>query len=295
MTGLVAAPFTPMQEDGSLALDRIAAYATHLRESGLAGIFVNGTTGEGYSLSTRERIATAEEWIRHQTDSFRVMVHVGAESITDARELASHAQSTGAHAIGAMTPVFFKPTLDLMVRWCADIIEAAPATPFYYYHMPGMTGASFSVPELLERAARELPGFRGVKYTHNDMMEYRLCAAVADGRFDMLFGRDEILLSALVLGAKGMVGSTYNFAMPLFHNLMTAFESGRLVEADAIQHRVMELVQILIANGGGVVCGKAMMRGVGLDLGPCRLPNPRLSREQATAAVEAARRIGVFG
>lgn len=294
MVGCVAAPFTPMRADGSLDLEKIDAYANHLASSGVAGVFVNGTTGEGYSLSLEERRAAAERWARHQTESFRVMIHVGAESVTDARAMAGHAAEIGAHGIGAMSPVFFKPDLDEMIGWCAEIASAAPHLPFYYYHMPGMTGASFSVVRLLERAATELPSLRGVKYTHNDMMEYRLCRAVADGRFDILFGRDEILLSALVLGARGMVGSTYSYAMPIFHRLVSAFDSGNLEEADAIQRRVMDLVQILIANGGGVVCGKALMRGVGLDLGPCRLPNPRICDEDANAAVDAARTLGVF-
>jgi N-acetylneuraminate lyase len=284
-----------MHPDGSVDLEKIDAYAKHLAESGVSGVFVNGTTGEGYSLSGRERRDTAERWVRHQSGEFRVMVHVGAESIEEARSLARHAQEIGAHGIGAMSPVFYTPNLDAMIRWCARLTEAAPDLPFYYYHMPDMTGAAFSVVDLLERAAAELPTLRGVKYTHNDLMEYRLCAGLADGRYDMLFGRDEILLGALALGATGMVGSTYNYAMPLYHRLTESYRSGRSDEADAIQHTVMQLVRILAANGGGISCGKAMMTGVGLDLGPCRVPNPTLPPHAAEAAVAEARELGAFG
>ena len=292
--GFVAAPFTAMNHDGSLNLEVIPAYARHLAENGIAGAFVNGTTGEGYSLSVAERIAAAEAWIAHRPAGVSIIVHVGAESIVDAKNLAKHAEQTGADAIGAMAPVFFRPGLDALVAYCAEIASAAPSLPFYYYHIPSMTGAAVAVLPLLERAAVEIPTFRGVKFTHNDLMEYGLCRSFENERFDMLFGRDEILLSALVLGAKGMVGSTYNYAMPVFNSVLAAFDEGRPTDAAEAQKKAMSLVQILARNGG-LSAGKALMSGVGLEMGPCRAPNRSLDARTTERIVAEARAIGVFG
>ena len=293
--GFVAAPFTAMHPDRGINIDLIPAYAAHLVATGVAGVFVNGTAGEGYSLTRQERMATAEVWVRSAAGKLRVIVHVGAESVVDATALAAHAEDIGADAIGSMAPVFFKPDVDGLIAYCAGIAAAAPALPFYYYYMPSMTGSFLPVVDFLVRSADRIPTLRGVKYTHYDLMDFKRCAALSGGRFDLLFGRDEILLSALVLGAGGMVGSTYSYAMPLFSELLAAYRAGRLPEASAIQERVMRMVGILERNGGGVAAGKALMAGVGLELGPLRLPNRSVESAAAAKAIDEARELGVFG
>ncbi|MFW5738683.1 MAG: dihydrodipicolinate synthase family protein, partial [Spirochaetota bacterium] len=277
-SGFVAAPFTPLAADGSLEVSSVGRYAEHLIASGVSAVFVNGTTGEGYSLSVEERKRMVEAWMQYRGEALRVIAHVGAESIRDATELARHASASGVDAIGAMSPVFFKPDLDAMIGWCRSIAAAAPEIPFYYYHIPSLSGAAFRVFDLLERVEHDVPSFRGVKFTHDDLMDLGLSLAVDDGRYDILFGRDEMLLSALALGAKGMVGSTYNYAMPVYRELVRAYEAGEAEAAIEAQRRAARLVGILNAHGGGLVCGKAMMHGVGLDLGPCRVPNRTIGR-----------------
>jgi N-acetylneuraminate lyase len=56
---LIAAPFTALDPDGALALEKVEEQAGALAESGLGGAFVCGTTGEGASLSTEERVRLA--------------------------------------------------------------------------------------------------------------------------------------------------------------------------------------------------------------------------------------------
>src|SRR5947207_6486975 len=93
LTGLIAAPFTPMHADGSINLPMVATLAKSLSESGVAGAFVCGTTGEGISLSTEERLQLAEAWVRGTPRPLHVIVHVGHQSVIESRRLAAHAQS----------------------------------------------------------------------------------------------------------------------------------------------------------------------------------------------------------
>ena len=83
--GLVAAPFTPFNPDGSLHLEAIAPYARHLREVGVVGAFICGTTGEGASLTTAERRLVAERWVAVAPAGLRVLVHVGHTSLDESR------------------------------------------------------------------------------------------------------------------------------------------------------------------------------------------------------------------
>ena len=293
--GFIAAPFTPFAPDGALDLDTIDAQADMLGRNGLAGAFICGTTGEGVSMSEFERMAVAERWTSAAPDGFKVIVHVGQDSISAARALAAHAQQVGAWGIGAMSPCFFKPaSVEILLEWLAELGDAAPEMPLYFYHIPSMTGVSFPMVELLEAAAGRIPNLAGIKYTWEDLMDYQLCRRVAGGRFDMLFGRDEILLSALALGATGAIGSTFNYAPGLYLNIVAAFNAGDLETARGLQDRSMDLVRVLARHGGGVRCGKTIMKLAGLDCGPCRPPLAEVSEAECSAIRADLERIGFF-
>lgn len=75
--GLIDAPFTPMLPDGEVNYEPIQAYADLLARNGLKGVFINGSSGEGYLLSDEERMKLAEKWITAVPKDFKVIVHVG--------------------------------------------------------------------------------------------------------------------------------------------------------------------------------------------------------------------------
>ncbi len=294
ITGLVAAPFTAFHADGSLHLDKIEYQAESLFLSGVGGAFVCGTTGESLSLTVAERMAVAERWAAAAPDGLAVIIHVGHPCTEDAKALAAHAQKIGAWAIGAMAPCFFRPAgVDDLVAWCAEVAAAAPELPFYYYHIPSMTGVSFPAADVLERGAGCIPTLAGAKFTYENLMDYQRCLALRDGRFDMLFGRDEILLSALVLGAKGAVGTTYNFAAPAYRRVIEAFERGDLAAARAEQLRAVEMIQTLLRHGG-LPAFKAVMKMIRVDCGPVRPPLRDLTLEERHHLHQDLERIGFF-
>jgi N-acetylneuraminate lyase len=193
--GLIAAPFTPMHADSSINLGAIEGYAQHLRRHGVVGAFVCGTTGEAMSLTLDERMSVAEKWIEKAPKDLRVIVHVGHTTLGDCRRLASHAQSIGADSISCMAPFFFKPTsAEGLVQWCQQVASAAPELPFYYYHIPSMTGVSIAVFEFLKIACDRIPTLVGVKFTYEDLDDFKRCLDFRSGKYDLLFGRDERLL-----------------------------------------------------------------------------------------------------
>ena len=277
--GLIAAPFTAMDEEGNIDLELIEKQAELLYHNGVKGAFVCGTTGESLSLTHAERKNVAARWVQVAPADFKVIVHVGHTCLPECRSLAAHAQQIGAWGIGAMGPCFFKPeTVDDLVAFCAEIAAAAPHLPFYYYHMPAITGVAFPMIDFLEKAASRIPTLAGIKYTNENLMDYQACRLFQPQRYDMLFGRDEILLSALVLGARGAVGSTYNFAAPLYYQIIEAFEKGNLPRAQSLQTRSMDMVRVLQnVKGSFLAAGKAVMKYVGIDCGPVRLPLQNLA------------------
>ncbi|MBN1490756.1 MAG: dihydrodipicolinate synthase family protein [Phycisphaerae bacterium] len=283
--GLVAAPYTAMHADGNVNLDRIEQQAEALLRDGVRAAFVCGTTGEGMSLSVEERLAVAKRWTEVAGKDLDVIVHVGHNALTDCKTLAAHAKKVRAAAVAAMAPPFFKPScVGDLVTFCRDISAAAAGVPFYYYHIPSMTGVSFAMADFLEAAADRIPDLAGIKYTYEDLMDFERCRMIDDGRFDMLFGRDELLLCGLALGARGAVGSTYNFAAPIYHKLIAAFNAGDLATARQQQRYSIELITLIARFAGSFLpTAKTLMQFIGVDCGPVRPPLRNLTPEQREA------------
>ncbi len=289
-SGLIAAPFTPFQADGALALEAIPQQATQLVADGVSGAFVCGSTGEGASLTMTERKQVAEAWINSAPTDLPVIVHVGHTAVAESCELARHAAESGAAAFAAYAPHYFKPgSIEDLVRCCETIAAAAPALPFYYYHIPSMTGIGLSCEAFLTAAHERIPNLAGIKFTHENLMEYLACLRFAEGRYDILFGRDECLLAALALGAQGAVGSTYNYIAPIFNELRAAYAAGDLDQARALQEKANRIIQLMIDHGGQAA-GKVIASLRGVDLGPVRAPLRPLTPAQKDllkAALEA--------
>src|SRR5258707_8662497 len=239
LTGLIAATHTPFNADGSLNLSIIDKQAAHLLANRITAAFIGGTTGESSSLTLDERRALTERWCAVTRGSaLRVIVHAGSNCLEDAKALAAEAEKLGAAAVAAIAPCYFKPRdAKALVDCMAAIAGAAPALPFYYYEIPSLTGVTISPSEFLSIAAERIPNLAGLKFTGNNLMEYQLCLNFRDGAFDVLFGFDEMLLAALAMGARGAVGSTYNFAAPVYRRMMEAFHKGDLARARQEQFR----------------------------------------------------------
>lgn len=293
--GLVAATHTPFKPDGSLNLAIVEKQAAHLLKNNLTLAFIGGSTGESHSLSLEERRALAQRWSEvARGTTLKVIVHVGANCLADARALAAQAEQLGAAAISALAPSYFKPrALDTLIACAADIAAAAPHTPFYFYDIPVLTGVSFSMPEFLEKAPARIPTLAGLKFTNPDLMAYLQCLQAGGGRWDVPWGIDEWLLGALATGARGAVGSSYNFAAPLYQGLVAAFERGDLAAARAAQHRSTQLIALL-ARQGYMGAAKATMTMLGVDVGPARLPNATPAPEQVRQLRGELETLGFF-
>jgi N-acetylneuraminate lyase len=293
-TGLVAATFTPMHDDGSLWLERCGPTVDFLKRSGIRALYVVGSTGEGVSLTVAERRAAADAFVRAARGKLPVIVQVGHTSLAEARELAAHAQSIGADAVSAVPPFYFKPTTAANLADCmAQIAGGAPKLPFYYYHIPSITSVGLDLVEFIRIARDCVPGFAGIKYTAPTVHEYQACVAEAGDDLDIFWGVDEMLLCGLAVGAHGAVGSTYNYAAPVYVNILDAFHRGDVEAARLWQGRSVEMIRRIL-SAGGLAAQKAVMKLIDQDCGPTRLPLTPLLKEDIDRMAARLREIGYF-
>ena len=267
--GLIDAPFTPFYENGEVNYEPIAAYAKLLENNGLKGVFINGSSGEGYMLTEEERMKLAEKWVEVAPKGFKVIVHVGSTCVKTSRNLAAHAQKIGAWGIGAMATPFPKiGRVEELVKYCEEIACGAPQLPFYYYHIPAFNNAYLSMVEFLKAVDGRIPNFAGIKYTYESLYEYNQCRLYKDGKFDMLHGQDETILPCLAMGgAQGGIGGTTNYNGRALVGILEAWEAGDLEKARELQNFSQEVINVICNYRGNIVGGKRIMKLIGLDLG----------------------------
>ena len=283
--GLVCAPFTAFDELGNVDLGKVAEQARFYKNNGVSGVFACGTTGEGSSLTMPEKKALFEEWSKQRDGGFAVIGFLGGTSVGDCIELARHAQSVGLDAVAMTAPYYQRPaTVKDLALTIAQVASAVPEMPFYFYHIPVLTKVAFPMIRLLEEVDSLVPNFAGIKYTDENMMDFQLCLEFKNRKYNIRWGRDEMLLEALSIGSDAFIGSTYGYMAPLYHAITEAFQAGDIKMAAALQFEAVRLISLLDKYGSGT--GKAFMRAAGLDLGPCRRPLNTLEGERYQAFLQ---------
>jgi N-acetylneuraminate lyase len=174
------------------------------------------------------------------------------------------------------------------------ISQAAPELPFYYYHIPGLNGINLSVIDLLKYADENIPNFTGVKYTHDNMYEFDQCFRFRNYKYDLLHGLDETYLSGLSYGCSSGVGGTYNHCFGLYRNMKKAFDNGDMSGARELQHQSHVFINVLLKYRGNIMGGKRMMKFLGIDCGPNRLPLQNITNEEEESMKNELEEIGFF-
>ena len=294
--GLIDAPFTPFYENGEVNYEPIPAYAAMLQKNGMQGVFINGSSGEGYMLTDEERMKLAETWVAAAPEGFKVIVHVGSCCVKASRKLAEHAQKIGAWGVATMAPPFPKiGRIEELVKYIEEIACGAPNLPFYYYHIPAFNGAFLPMVKLLEAVDGRVPNFAGIKYTFESIYEYNQCRMYKNGKFDMLHGQDETILPSLAMGgAQGGIGGTTNYNGKELAGIIDAWKAGDLELARERQNFSQEVINVICRYRGNIVGGKRIMKLIGLDLGKNRTPFQNMTDEEEAAMKAELEAINFF-
>lgn len=294
LKGLVAATYSPMKKDRSINLDIIPKYGEYLKNNNVKGAFVNGSTGDFVSLSTNERKQYIDAWSANKPKDFYLINHVGHTSLQEAMDLTRHSANK-VDAISTLAPFYYNlPSVDKLVSFCSKVAACAPNVPFYYYHIPVLTGADFSMVKFLELASKEIPNLRGIKFTNNNLIDYKYCKNFNDSAYNILFGIDELFLAGSSFGAEGWVGSTYNHLAPLYTAIYDAFSKNDTKLAASLQAKSMKFVDILNARGGYNGAAKSFMKVLGVNCGPSRFPHVTLSDAQLDEVVKELKAKGIM-
>ncbi|KAG5874038.1 hypothetical protein JTB14_008000 [Gonioctena quinquepunctata] len=281
--GLCAPVFTVFRNDMSVDVDIIPKYAKFLADKGVDGVLVHGTSGEGMSMTVKERKSVVEEWAKAvKSTKQHLMVQVGGCPLPDVLDLAKHAESVGADSLLCLPELYFKPsTPKQLINYLKVVGEAAPKTPLLYYHIPAWTGVNINMVQFMNEAAGVLPTFQGIKYTSNDLDGGAAALKANNGKYAVFLGADTLIAGAAVLGFDSVIATTLNIVPHLALNIIKAVKENKILEARSLQNQLSTACTIITKDGAWVPTMKVGMNLVTpINVGKARPPLDNLTEAQ---------------
>lgn len=260
------------------AIERLVGY---LSKSGIRGLYVGGSTGEGLLQTVQERKQVLEAVAAASKGTLQIIAHVGAITTKESVELAVHAEQVGVEAISAIPPFYYRHSEQAVKKHWMAMIEAANL-PFIIYHIPSATGFALSNSLFSQMAAHEQ--VVGLKITTPSSYELQQFKRLGGDNFVVFNGPDEQYLAGRVMGACGGIGGTYGAMPELFVKIESCYQAGDMAEAARWQFRVNEIISDMLSVPVYAAL-KHIIKMRGIDIGEPRLPIEPLGQEHM-AAVE---------
>ena len=293
MAGAYSAMYTPFfragEKEGQLneeAIERLVEYGV---KTGLTGMYLTGSTGEGFLLSTDERKRVFSRAVRAAKGRLKLIAHVGCLNTADACDLARYAAKIGIDWVSSVAPVYFGQCFEAAYDHYKTISEATDL-PFMVYSVLGKL-----VPDQAVKFF-DLKNVHGMKYTGRDYFELGSLRRKLSKPAIFFAGADEQELNALATGEyAGVIGTTDNQLPRIHATICRLAAEGRFLEARSYQEKVCRFVELIFAHGTNESFHKSVMKYIGLDCGNSRRPAGRpLTPAEYDALVAEVEALGIF-
>jgi 4-hydroxy-tetrahydrodipicolinate synthase len=290
LTGSIVALATPLHEDGSVdypALRKLVDW--HIAE-GTDCIGVVGTTGESPTVNVEEHCEIIRVSVEQAKGRVPVMAGCGANSTSEAIELARFAKKVGADCQLQVVPYYNKPTQEGQYRHFSAIAEAVEL-PMVLYNVPGRTVADMLHATVLRLA--QVPGIVGIKEATGNIERAQWLIKEVPAGFAVYSGDDPTAVALMLCGGQGNISVTANVAPRLMHELCVAAIAGDARAAMKIQLQLLPLHKHLFVEANPIPVKWAMAR-MGLCGGTLRLPMTPLETANEATVENALRVCGLI-
>jgi N-acetylneuraminate lyase len=267
--GIIIALYSSYDTEGNINKEAARKLARYYASTGVKGLYVGGSSGEGMLQSVEERKQMLEAVIEEVGDELTIIAHVGAPSTRDSVELAVHAELLGAHAISAVPAIYYRLSPDSVESHWQAIIDST-SLPFIIYHIPQTTGFQLSKSLLIKMAAQDK--VIGVKISAESTFELQQFKAAGGNDFLVLNGPDEQYLAGRSIGADGGIGGTYGVMPELFLKVEQCYVQGDMAEAQKWQFIINDLIVELLSFPSLYGACKAILSLRGFETGQPRMP-----------------------
>lgn len=280
MKGIFSALMVPYNEDGSINEKGLREIVRHnIDVMGVDGLYVGGSTGENFMISTDEKKRIFKIAIDEAKDRVKLIAQVGSINVFESVELGKYATELGYKCLSAVTPFYYKFDFQEIKDYYETIVRET-GNNMIIYSIPFLTGVNMSVQQFGELFANEK--IIGVKFTAGDFYLLERMRKTYPDKL-ILAGFDEMLLPAVVMGVDGAIGSTYNVNGKRAKQIFELAKAGKISEALEVQHVTNDLIEGILSNGLYQTI-KEIMKLQGVDAAYCRKPMKKISEEQVAFA-----------
>jgi 4-hydroxy-tetrahydrodipicolinate synthase len=288
--GILPAIITPFDVEGNVDFDLLRDIVRFQIDKGVHGFFVCGTVGEGPLMSIEQRKSVAEAVVREAKGKVPVIVHVGTTNTAESVELAKHAESIEANAVGAVTPYFFKPDLEGLIMHYRLISEAV-RVPTFVYNIPQQTGFNLT-PEIFRKLC-SIENIHGIKDSSGSLSQIQEIIETAPKHVTVINGADDILLAALLVGVNAEISGVANVAPEILVELYENFREGNYKKALELQRKTNVLRRILY-EWSSIPSIKAALELRGIKAGMPKKPLRPLKQEEISRLKDKLKALGLF-
>lgn len=273
--GVIPALLTPFDKDENLDEKGLRGLISRLIDEGVHGLYLTGSTGEGFLMDIDERKRAVEIAMDEIKGRVPVIVHVGAISTKLSLDLTHHASEFKADAISSVPPFYYRFG-EAEIKEYYKTLAGATDLPMIIYNIPlaGLMGYD----TILELA--KLPNVEGIKYTAASHYEITMLKKDLGQDFMVYSGADEMALSGLLAGADGLIGSTYNAIGDTFLTLYKLHQEGKIEQANLVMKEGVATIMKMLSYGSLMSLLKAINRWRGVDCGYSRAPFANFTEEE---------------
>ena len=284
--GVIPAVLTVFDKEENIDEVGMRQLVSFLIDKGVNGLYLTGSTGEGFTMTSEERKKVVEIVIDETAGRVPVVVHVGAIGTKISIDLAKHAESVGADGISSVPPFYWKFNENQIIKYYEDIANSC-SIPMIVYNVPlvGLLGMN-----AIKRLAK-IENVKGIKYTALSQYEITQIKDEVGEEFLVYSGADEMAMSGLIAGADGIVGSFYNIMPELFINIYDAVKNKDLDEAQRLQKHAVEVIMYALQLPSFYAGMKVILKWMGINAGYCRRPFENLTEEDEVKFKEGFKKL----
>ena len=266
--GIIPAMITPLTKDDKLNENALRKLTNYLIDNGVHGVFATGSQGEFWAFSAKEKQRVWE--IVVEETKGRVPVYAGTAAVTtkEAIELTQAAEKAGVDAVSVLTPFFINPNTDELFDHYR-LIAAATKLPVILYTNPDRTNVK--MPAALVSRLAQIENIVGMKDSSGDLTLATEYLSTAPADFCLLMGRDTLIFSGLLHGAKGAIAATGNVVPALVVKIYECYKNGDIQGSLQAQEALAPL-RLAFSWGTFPVVIKEALDLIGMEGGPCRAP-----------------------
>lgn len=262
---------TPMDENGCPELKELEKWVEVLVSRGADGLYLLGSTGQGFLLSEADRQKVTEVTTAVNAGRVPVIVQVGAMTTKESVRLAKHAASCKVDGISSVAPVYYGATdgSSGMALKHYETIASATDLPFFPYQL-GTTSFSDGLSVFINKLLK-VPNMAGMKLTTNNLLEISTISYSSKGKLVLFSGADELMCHAVLCGTTGAIGSYYNVFGPECQYVRQSFLNGNVALATDFMLIFQEMIAETLPNIWTFFRQSIQMR-YGVDIGPSVAP-----------------------